>query len=170
LPCWLRGVRYSTLTHDKMQRSVKYTHLNGRRGLKEVVREVAATRQTSEKSKTQWHWWNSKLNYENLKKSFLANVALFPDAVAFKKPSIKVVGVAYAERGNNRNKVTWIWRKTRIGCGVSKTRLGRNTSPISTKCTNVIWQSTASLEFSCYLSNFECKWNTIKHWMRWCIK
>jgi len=41
------------LTRDEVQRSVKYTHLNRRRGLKEVVREVAVKRQTSEKSKTQ---------------------------------------------------------------------------------------------------------------------
>jgi len=49
--CWLHGVRYSMLTHDEMQRSVKCTQLNRRRGLKEVVRGVAVKRQTSEKSK-----------------------------------------------------------------------------------------------------------------------
>jgi len=41
------------LTHSEMQRSVKYMHLNRRRGLKEVVREVAVKKQTGEKSKTQ---------------------------------------------------------------------------------------------------------------------
>ena len=39
------------LTHDEMQRSMKCTNLHRRRDLKEVVREVAVKRQTSEKSK-----------------------------------------------------------------------------------------------------------------------
>ena len=48
-----QALRYTTLTHDEMQaqRSVKCKHLNRRKGLGEVVREVAVRRQTSEKSK-----------------------------------------------------------------------------------------------------------------------
>jgi len=37
-------MRYSMLIHDEMRRSMKYMSLNRRRGLKEVVRKVAAKR------------------------------------------------------------------------------------------------------------------------------
>jgi len=84
LHCWLRGVRYATLTLDEMQ----CKHVNRRRGLKKVVRGVAV-KGKQVKSQNLMILVKQKRNCESTEKDFLTNVALFPDAVAFEKYNVQ---------------------------------------------------------------------------------
>jgi len=89
LHCWLRGVRYATLTHDEMQRSVKCKHVNRRSGLKKMVWGVAV-KGKQVKSQNLMILVKQKINCESTEKNFLTNVALFPDAVGFEKYNVQV--------------------------------------------------------------------------------
>jgi len=82
-------VRYATLTHDEMQRSVKCNHVNKRKRLKKVVRGVAV-KCKQVKSQNLMILVKQEINCESTEKDFLANIALFLDAVAFEKYNVQV--------------------------------------------------------------------------------
>ena len=68
---------------------MKCTKLNRRRGLKEVVQEVAVNGKQV-KSQNSMILVKPKINCENTEKKILTNVALFPDTIAFKTHNVQV--------------------------------------------------------------------------------